>query len=417
MDQIKGNVISAMENYTKALELSENIPALDLNRSVCYINIGEIHRVLKDYDGAYLNYKKSLRIRQRINNKDGVAACYLRLGQIKVYREDFDSAAFYFRKSVDIYSNTKNSDGLAISKRNLGALYIEHGSLDSAVIYLKESADILKSRSDEKGTTESELYMAIALEKKGQVNEAVDKLRSVFKWSADNDISDLAREAAGSLAPMLAELGKFEEAYFYRTAHKEYNDKLLSEKNIAQVALKEYKLKSQKEAQEERIQQLKVESELRDRFLSARNIRNTFILVAVLLLVVSAFIFRTAVLRRKRNERLSEQKQRLNEQNKALQELSEELQSTLEDKDTLMKEVHHRVKNNLQVILSLLNAQMQNLSDDLAINAIQDSQNRIKAMVLIHQNIYQSNEVSVVKSSKYVQDMVDSIHGSDPRYD
>ena len=82
------------------------------------------------------------------------------------------------------------------------------------------------------------------------------------------------------------------------------------------------------------------------------------------------------------------------------------LQKLLNDKEFLIKEIHHRVKNNLQIVMSLLNSQSTTLQSVDAIEAIQKSQHRLYAISLIHQKLYTTNDVKQVEMSNYIKDLV-----------
>ncbi|MFA7229380.1 MAG: histidine kinase dimerization/phosphoacceptor domain -containing protein, partial [Melioribacteraceae bacterium] len=94
-----------------------------------------------------------------------------------------------------------------------------------------------------------------------------------------------------------------------------------------------------------------------------------------------------------------------------LQEISERkkieksLQSSIAEKDVLIKEIHHRVKNNLQIISSLLFLQYSNITDDETLNIFRDSQSRIKSMALVHEKLYQSKELSKINFSEYLHNL------------
>jgi len=75
----------------------------------------------------------------------------------------------------------------------------------------------------------------------------------------------------------------------------------------------------------------------------------------------------------------------------------------------LFKEVHHRVKNNLQIVSSILALQERYLKDPNAIKAIMDSQNRIAAISLIHQKLYSKESITAISVKDYIDDLVDSI--------
>lgn len=86
-----------------------------------------------------------------------------------------------------------------------------------------------------------------------------------------------------------------------------------------------------------------------------------------------------------------------------------ELQESLKEKEVLLKEVHHRVKNNMQVISSILNLQSSYIKDEAAIEMLKESQDRIKSMAFIHESLYQGKNLSHVKFSEYVRNLVGNL--------
>jgi PAS domain S-box-containing protein len=81
---------------------------------------------------------------------------------------------------------------------------------------------------------------------------------------------------------------------------------------------------------------------------------------------------------------------------------NEKIQQSLQEKEILLKEVHHRVKNNLQVISSILNLQSSYIKDQNTLNILKESQNRIKSMAFIHENLYQTKDFSSINFSEYI---------------
>ncbi|WAC05098.1 MAG: PAS domain S-box protein [Methanoregula sp.] len=80
-----------------------------------------------------------------------------------------------------------------------------------------------------------------------------------------------------------------------------------------------------------------------------------------------------------------------------------ELNASLQEKVVLLREIHHRVKNNLQIIISLLNLQSRYIKDEKTQQIIKESQNRLKAMSLVHERLYQSEDISKIDLDGYVK--------------
>jgi two-component sensor histidine kinase len=85
------------------------------------------------------------------------------------------------------------------------------------------------------------------------------------------------------------------------------------------------------------------------------------------------------------------------------------IREALTEKEVLLKEVHHRVKNNLQVISSLLNLQAAEITDPNTLIALRESQNRVRSMALIHEKLYQSHDLAHIDFSTYLQSLVVSL--------
>ncbi len=91
---------------------------------------------------------------------------------------------------------------------------------------------------------------------------------------------------------------------------------------------------------------------------------------------------------------------------------NEIIRSSLREKEMLLKEVHHRVKNNMQVISSLLNLQGKQIKDEQARAVFQASQNRVKSMALIHESLYQTDDVSQINFAEYLRKLINNISQS-----
>lgn len=110
-------------------------------------------------------------------------------------------------------------------------------------------------------------------------------------------------------------------------------------------------------------------------------------------------------MKRKTNAILEAKQEEINSKNNKLERL-------VAEKEWLLKEIHHRVKNNLQIVISLLNTQSAYLDNQEALEAIQNSQHRMHAMSLIHQKLYQTDNLSSINMPWYIKELADYLKDS-----
>jgi PAS domain S-box-containing protein len=86
-------------------------------------------------------------------------------------------------------------------------------------------------------------------------------------------------------------------------------------------------------------------------------------------------------------------------------EAEQQIRASIEEKEALIKEIHHRVKNNLQIISSLLSLQASRIKDKSMVEAFRESQNRVRSMALIHEKLYRSDNLARIRFDEYIRDL------------
>jgi PAS domain S-box-containing protein len=92
--------------------------------------------------------------------------------------------------------------------------------------------------------------------------------------------------------------------------------------------------------------------------------------------------------------------------------MEEKIIHSLQEKEVLLKEIHHRVKNNLQIIISLLNLQSDFIKDEQTLKAVTDGQNRVRSMALVHEKFYQGEDLAEINFEEYTKKLCGFIYQS-----
>jgi len=100
------------------------------------------------------------------------------------------------------------------------------------------------------------------------------------------------------------------------------------------------------------------------------------------------------------------EKQHLREEKR---QTEEQLKNSLQEKEVLLKEIHHRVKNNMQIIYGMLSLQLAQVKNEIVIDMLRETKNRIKSMALVHERLYQSEDLARIEFGDYVQRLLKSL--------
>ena len=128
----------------------------------------------------------------------------------------------------------------------------------------------------------------------------------------------------------------------------------------------------------------------------AKDKRNNLVLISLLFTLLGFAGLVYAYLKSIKNQRLIAEQKYI-------------IENSLVEKDSLLKEIHHRVKNNLQMVSSLLSLQTKNTRSKAAIEALEEGKSRVKAMALIHQKLYQNEDLSVIEMQSYIESLINSV--------
>lgn len=333
--------------YEKALQ--EVLPRKNWQYAgMIHSNMAKEYMMAGKPDSAQMETKASISYLNRVKMKGYVyATCATDIGEMLTKLKSYKEAEQYLLQAYFILDSLKTKDNKLIVLSALSNLYVESGQYNKAI---------------EKGRTL--LYLAYLYRSK------------IFMRNAYRVLSETAEKK-----------GQPDSALVYYKMFKQWNDSIFNETKERTIANAESRMKETIQAKEN--------EELKS---SNTRLRNNSILAAVV-----AFILLLAALMIVLANRKIKQK------NQALEMQKQLIEKQSAEKDILLREIHHRVKNNLQVVSSLLNLQAASISDPKAIEALMASQKRVKAISLIHQNLYAFDDLSTISFTSYVQELYNDL--------
>jgi two-component sensor histidine kinase len=181
--------------------------------------------------------------------------------------------------------------------------------------------------------------------------------------------------------------------------YKALNDSVFNEAKSKQIS--EIQIKYATNQKENDIKSLRKDRSFQDQKMKQVNtMRNLTLLGIGLLLVVLVLLYNSFRINKKKSKEIDHK-------NAVLNQLVAEKDGLLQEKEWLIKEVHHRVKNNLQIVMGLLQQQSSLIDNKAALTAIQNSEHRMHSIALIHQKLYQSENFKLVDMVDYIAEMTE----------
>ncbi len=369
------------ECFFKAIAINDAIHAKPDDYRVIYNNLGKNYTVQGQYDKAIEYLNKSLAINLELNRTTSLVHNYRNLCTAYGALKKPEQAILYGEKAVALVEISKDAPLARSVYKMVSQMYAGTGHYDKAYQYALKNKQIEDSLMTlDKTRTIAQLEGQYAVKKSSelaaiQANLALAKTReiAIIESAKEKEIAAIQAEESHQLAKIRA-VADIEKT----RAVLEVQAKYETQKRINQIA----GLDQQNQQQTQQVQYMAGGLGLLGLLLS--------------LLVGQYWAIRRA------NRRLSAQ-------NQIITSSSHQLVSQAEQLRTLMKELHHRVKNNLAIVSSLLTLQANGLTDEKAVQALRKGQQRVQAMSLIHQRLYQTDRVTIVNIREYLTDLAESL--------
>lgn len=349
------------------------------------LRLGSIYHRQRMDSMALEYYEQALVVFKDLKMETGLASVYSNMSTIYSYLGNYKYADLYIDSALSIEERQGKVDGLITSYGNVVIDAVDRRKdFVRAAKYLEK----LKQVTAQTATPRSRGFMANVTATyyigKGQYQLAQEAALTAYNIGRKNKIRFVLSNAYQNLVGASEGMKEFERAHFYQKEWNTFKDSINQvEQENAIVELKTQYETEKKEIENQRLAQINQQQTKLTRVLGVGG-------AALFLLLVFLSYFYLG-------------KQRAN---RTLELQKKQIENNLHEKESLLREIHHRVKNNLQIISSLLNMQSYHLQDSNMINALAEGQSRVKAMALIHQKLYQTDQLSEIDFQEYTEQLI-----------
>ncbi|MDT0539536.1 sensor histidine kinase [Croceitalea sp. P059] len=396
-----------LQMYDKQIEIREAKKSLGLTEGVAfydiYANMGLYRQAMKQY---------ILAVKPTIPDNDYLALArhhnvvgdYLRLDKsAPTAITEYNKATGFLKVFINDNSNEKTEKEIFESESlkaeiegNIGKSYVLLKNYIESIPHLNESIDVLSEYNNEEYADQiidNKLYLAEAHLQLDNNRTAKRLLESSFgEMTAQQEL-----KRNRLLAYYYDKIENFKSASLFYKRNERITDSLkanelsiLKQQLVAIVGTSDLE-NSRKLINQQKLANDKFRSEIQAK---DERINLVFISLVFTLLGFAGLVY--AYLKSIKNQRL-------------IAEQKHFIENSLKEKESLLKEIHHRVKNNLQMVSSLLSLQTRNTKSKAAIEALEEGKSRVKAMALIHQKLYQNDDLSVIEMQGYIESLINSV--------
>ncbi|MEL6987660.1 MAG: histidine kinase dimerization/phosphoacceptor domain -containing protein, partial [Bacteroidota bacterium] len=386
--------------------------------SLVLLQMGFCRQRMSMYNLATESYLNSLEIREKTKDSTGILNLYNRIGIVYTHQGNYEKAL----ESFEVVAHPKYSSDKAFANanENIAEVFRLTDKRAMAIPYLKTA---IQARSKNL-TVRNKSYINYNLAKiywfEGKLEDALVTIDTAFYYFEQAKLSVDRGESKHVKGLIAMELNRvddaidyFESALHYSRIANELETQSRTFKKLAECyeskgllfeaneALKNH-INSTDSLNKSNITNIMAEYEIikqqEEEKMAKQNLRNGILAISGLLLTIISFLYFRNRSRKKANV--------------VLQGKNEIIAKSLAEKEILLKEIHHRVKNNLQIVSSMLNLQTRHVDHPQVMEAIMDSRNRVKSMAMIHQNLYRENNLEGIYISTYLHNLCSSLFHS-----
>ncbi|MCK9208474.1 MAG: sensor histidine kinase, partial [Salinivirgaceae bacterium] len=317
------------------------------------------------------------------------------LGENYRHMLKYDSALYYYQLAEDISVKISFFTYNSYLFANRGLAYAAMGEKALADSLLTRAIQLFITEKDLKALTQTYHEMAKIAYRNNDFSGAFRLATQAFETADTNHFILELKDISQLLSRISEEQQNFTDAYRYLKSYNQFSEKVSGDSILSKISEMRAEFEISQKEQE---------------VIYFKKISRARTIVAIVTGIAGLLVVLLALFLYKLTQRLRSANQLLGEYNEELNQKNHIIHQALLDKEVLIKEIHHRVKNNLQIISSIINLQSMRIRDKATQEIFEEMQRRILAISSIHQKLYQSDSVTSINMKDYLSEVVDSIH-------
>ena len=397
---IKKYYSESLINARMALASENDEPVPSNTKRFAYHNIGRAHLILGRPDSALYYFKHSIAIAKKL----GVDEFWNELAGAYTDLKLYDSAIWASEKALANALDHGTRINTAMSYSALGKSYIAQAKYKEGITAYTNSLRLDQKMNHRRSQMRTMQWIAeIALNIR-DYSTAMVYADSSLVIASKIGAKENYIEGQKIRAEVYKQKNEYKTALLIITNYDSLFHVLHEERTQLELA----KMDLNNDIELSQLEILKLNDQQK---LSSANLKNRT-LTMFIVLIVGSFITLLLILNYLRTRKLLRLNKMLNTQQDIINDQYDELAVSNKEKEVLLGEIHHRVKNNLQVISSLLSVQRLQLSDESAKQAVLEGQNRVQTMGLIHESLYQNEAFETIDMHVYIEKLANYLISS-----
>ncbi len=387
---IKGQADIAIPLFLDAIKTQKDIED-SVGLGFSYNNLGLLYYYQYDYESAVNFLRESLQIRTALKDTAEMIGGYTNLAVSFQYLDSLDKTIDYADRALMLAQKINDTLGMVAPRHVKASILFVKREYEAALkIYLEEET-FINNNPGELDLITNQNCIALSYGKLGDFERAEAYGLSALNLSISKGDKDREMYVYETLQEISFDQKQYEKGYNYLLKYSKLRDTLLNEDRTNSI--NEIQAKYDVLEKDAELAMQKTEIAKKNEAIAEKDKwRNALIMGIALALVTVIFIW-FAYRSKKKMTHLLEEKNKSISQN-------------LKQKETMMGEIHHRVKNNLQLISSILHLKSKSLKNNAAKEALVESQQKVGAMMQLHKYLYQQDTLEKVNLGQYIESMV-----------